>query len=63
VYSAREYTMFALAQLLRNWREVRPRNQAILIITGEVWRVCYTGVDLLLVLSLFVVRDCFCVTI
>jgi hypothetical protein len=26
-HSAREYTMFAPAQFLRNWREQRPSNQ------------------------------------
>jgi hypothetical protein len=48
---AREYTMFASAQLLRNWREQRPSNQGDFdsSVTGEVRRVYYTGVDLLLI--------------
>jgi hypothetical protein len=47
---AREYTMFAPAQLLRNWSEQRPSNKDDLdsSVTGEVGRVYYTGVDLLL---------------
>jgi hypothetical protein len=49
----REWThvLFALAQLLRNWREQRPSNEGDLYssVTGEVGRVCYTWVDLLLI--------------
>jgi hypothetical protein len=43
--SAREYTMFALAWLLRTWREQRPGNQGEYdsSVTGKVGRVCYTG--------------------
>jgi hypothetical protein len=39
--SGREYTMFAPAQLLRNWREQRPSSQGDLIsnVTGEVGKV------------------------
>jgi hypothetical protein len=47
----REYTMFAAAQLLRNWREQRPSNNGDLDsnVTGEGGRVYYTGVDLFLI--------------
>jgi hypothetical protein len=43
--SAREHTMFAPAQLLRNWRKQRPSNQCELesSVTREVGRVCFTG--------------------
>jgi hypothetical protein len=36
--SAREYTMFAPAQLLRNWREQRPSNKGDLdsSVTGRM---------------------------
>jgi hypothetical protein len=49
--SAREYTMFTPAQLLRNWREQRPSNNGDLdlTVTGDVGIVYYTGVDLILV--------------
>jgi hypothetical protein len=42
--------MFAPAQLLRNLREQRPSNQGGLdsSVTGEIGRVYYMGVDLLL---------------
>jgi hypothetical protein len=55
--SAREYIMFAPAQLLRNWCEQRPSNQGNLdsSVTGEVRRVYYTRVDLLLISFLYVV--------
>jgi hypothetical protein len=48
--STRDYTTFAHAQLLRNWREQRPSSQGDLdsSVTGEIGRVCYTGVELLL---------------
>jgi hypothetical protein len=50
---AREYAMFAPAQLLR-WSKQRPSNQGDLdsSVTGKVGRVYYTGVDLLLILFL-----------
>jgi hypothetical protein len=53
--SAREYTMFAPAQLLRHWREQRRSNQGDLdsSVTVEVGRVYYTGVDLLLTSFLY----------
>jgi hypothetical protein len=53
--SAREYTMFAPAQLLRNWREQRPSNQGDLdsSVTGETGTAFYTGVNLLLIEFLF----------
>jgi hypothetical protein len=53
--SAREYTMFAPAQLLRNWREQRPSNNGDLDsrVAGEIGIVYYTGVDLLLVSFLY----------
>jgi hypothetical protein len=59
-HSAREYTMFASAQFLRNWREQRPSNKGDLdsSVTGEVRSVYYTGADLLLIQFLTVVRDC-----
>jgi hypothetical protein len=43
--------MFASAQLLHNWHEQWPRNQGDLDLSvmGEVRRVYYMGVDLLLV--------------
>jgi hypothetical protein len=43
--------MFAPARLLGNWSEQRPSNQGDpdLSVTGEVGRVYYTGVDLLLI--------------
>jgi hypothetical protein len=46
--SAREYSMLAPAQLLRNWREQRPSNQGDLDsgVTGDIGGVCYTGVGL-----------------
>jgi hypothetical protein len=49
--SAREHIMFASAQRLRNRREQRPSNQddADVSVTGEVWSVYYTKVDLLLI--------------
>jgi hypothetical protein len=52
---AREHTMIAPAQLLRNWREQRPSNQSDFdsIVTWAVGSVCYTGVDLLLVSFLY----------
>jgi hypothetical protein len=48
--SAREYTMLASAQLWRNWLEKRLSNQGDLdsSLTGEVGRVYYTGMNLLL---------------
>jgi hypothetical protein len=53
--SAREDTMFTPAQLLRNWCEERPSNHGDLdsIITGEVGRVYYMGVDQLLISFLY----------
>jgi hypothetical protein len=44
-HSARKFTMFAHAQLLRNWREQRPSNQGDLdsSATVKVSRVYYTG--------------------
>jgi hypothetical protein len=49
--SAREYTMFAPAQVLRNWHEQRPSNQDYpdSSVIGEVGIVYYTGVHLLLI--------------
>jgi hypothetical protein len=49
--SAREYTIFVLSQLVRNWREQRPSNKRDLNSsdTGKVGRVYYTGMDLLLI--------------
>jgi hypothetical protein len=49
--SAREYTMFALAHLLRNWHGQRPSSKdgGDLSVTGGVWRVYYMGMDLLLI--------------
>jgi hypothetical protein len=54
-WSAREYTMFEPTQLLSNWREQRHSNQGDLdsSVTGEVWRVHYTGLNLLLVSFLY----------
>jgi hypothetical protein len=53
--SAREYTTFAPAQLLRNWREQRPSNRGDIdsTVTVEIGRVYYTGVDLLLISILY----------
>jgi hypothetical protein len=53
--SAREYVMFASAQLLSNWRDQRPSNQDDLdsTVTGKAGRVYYTGVDLLLISFLY----------
>jgi hypothetical protein len=53
--STREHTMFAPAELLRNWRGQRPSNMADLDsgVKGEVGRVYYTGVDLLLISFVF----------
>jgi hypothetical protein len=58
IRSAHEYTMFASAHLYRKWREQRPSNQDDLhsSVTGKVWRVYYTGVDLLLINFCTVVR-------
>jgi hypothetical protein len=49
--SARQYTMFAPAQRLRNWHEQRPSNLGNydLSVSEKVGRVYYTGVDLLLI--------------
>jgi hypothetical protein len=49
--SASEYTVFARAQLLLYLREQRLSNKGDLdsIVTGEVGREYYTGVDLLLI--------------
>jgi hypothetical protein len=49
--STREYNLLAPAQLLRSWREQWPSNQDDLDLsaTGEAGRVCYAGVDLLLI--------------
>jgi hypothetical protein len=49
--SAREYSMFTPAQLLRNRREQRPSKQLNLdsSITGYVRVVYYTALDLLLI--------------
>jgi hypothetical protein len=49
--SACEYTMFARAQLLRNWCEQRPSSQGDLdsSVAVEIGRVYYAGVDLLLI--------------
>jgi hypothetical protein len=43
--SALEFTMFAPAHLLRNWREQRLSNKGDLdsSVTGVAWRVHYTG--------------------
>jgi hypothetical protein len=45
--------MFTPAQLWRNWREQRPSNEGDLDsgVTGDVWRVYYMGVDLILLLG------------
>jgi hypothetical protein len=47
--------MFAPEQLLRNWREQWPSNKDDLVssVTGEVGRVYYTGVDLLMISFLY----------
>jgi hypothetical protein len=52
--SAREYTIFAPARLLC-WHEQRPSNKGDFdsSVTGDVGRVYYTGVDLLLILFLY----------
>jgi hypothetical protein len=49
--SAREYTMFVPAHLLRNWRERRSSNQSDLdsSVTRKAGRVHYPGVNLLLI--------------
>jgi hypothetical protein len=49
--SAREYSMFAPAQLLRNRPEQRPSNECDfdLSVTGEIGRVYYKGVDRILI--------------
>jgi hypothetical protein len=49
--SAREYTIFAPAQFLRNWCRQRPSNRNDLdsSVTREVGRVYDTGVDLLMI--------------
>jgi hypothetical protein len=51
ICSAREYAMFAPAEFLGNWREMRPSNEGNLDsnITGEVGSVYYTGMDTLLI--------------
>jgi hypothetical protein len=43
--------MILPSHLLSNWREQRPSNQGDLdsSVTGEVGRVYYTGVDLLMI--------------
>jgi hypothetical protein len=44
--SAREYTMFAPAQLLRNWRDQRPSNQGVLDLNftgGGGWKSLLNG--------------------
>jgi hypothetical protein len=53
--SAREHTMFAPAQLLRNWREQRPSNKGDLgsSVTREIRKIYYAGVDLILISILF----------
>jgi hypothetical protein len=53
-HSAREYIMFAHAQLLSNWREQRPSNKGDLesSVTGESGSVLHV-VDLLLILFLY----------
>jgi hypothetical protein len=47
--------MFAPVQHLRNWREQRPSSKADLgsIVTGEIGKVDYIGVDLILFLFLY----------
>jgi hypothetical protein len=52
--SAREYIIVAPAQLLRNWCEQRPSNQCYFPsgVTTEIRGVCYTGMDVLLILFL-----------
>jgi hypothetical protein len=50
-FSAREYTIFVPAQLLRNWREQRPGSQGKLdsVVVGEAERVYRVAVDLLVI--------------
>jgi hypothetical protein len=55
--SAREYTMYAPTQLLRNWSEQRPSNQGDPV-TPEVRRVYYTGWTGFWFNLCTVVRDC-----
>jgi hypothetical protein len=52
--SAREYTMLALAQLLRKRREQRPNSQGTLDsnVTGELEESITFRVDLLLLISM-----------
>jgi hypothetical protein len=51
IHSAHEYTTFAPAQLLHNWHEQQPSNQGNLDLSvmGEVERIYYMGMDLLLI--------------
>jgi hypothetical protein len=60
ILNHQKYIMFAPAQLLRTWREQRPSNKSDLdsSATGEVGKVYYMGVDLLLISFRTVVRDC-----
>jgi hypothetical protein len=52
--SARKFSMFALTQLLRNWREQRPSSKATESSGTDVTgKVCYTEVDLLLTSLLY----------
>jgi hypothetical protein len=50
-HSALEYTMFAPAQLLRNWHEQQPSNKADLdsTVMGSLGESITWGVDLLLI--------------
>jgi hypothetical protein len=54
-HSASEYTIFAPAQLLRNWREQRPSNEDNLdsTVTREAERVYFTEQDQLLISVLY----------
>jgi hypothetical protein len=49
-FSVSEYTVFAIVQLLRKWREQRPSNQGDLdsSVKVESGRVCFTVEHLLL---------------
>jgi hypothetical protein len=56
--SASEYTMMAPAQLLRNWRDQRPRNQGDLYsdVMGQDERVYLHAGDLILVSFFFLLQ-------
>jgi hypothetical protein len=59
--SAREYTMFTLAQIFLNWRKQRPSNEGDLdsSVTGQLGRAHYTGVDLFRFNCCTTARYCF----